>query len=100
MTDDQKALLNRRISEARAVNGIYDVDDYTGDDRANCVLLDEMPEPNLYLDDEEDWNCVLEKIVGAVGISKERRIAVCLAWCRWKGVALDGITEGRAAEGT
>lgn len=111
VTEASKQLLNRRISEARgwtfqAVNGMTvavasdnaetdlmhfgEAPDWLSDDTANCVLLDELVLPTLSRR-LEGWYCGYHLGPAVYEPHEDRRTAVACAWCRWKGVSLEGL---------
>jgi hypothetical protein len=103
MTSEQRGQLNRRISEARGIKAIpklayldgwLDKDgkivvdsDWSGDDRANCVLLDEVVDNYKGKDHYNGCTALGEIFFGKY----ERRIAVCIAWCRWKHITVEDL---------
>ncbi len=119
MTPDQLRLLNRRISEQRGwilyksprdwyafylkdgpipesgwdteERAAQHLQDWTGDDHASCVLLDEIPHVSL-ISQADAWYCVRRTNDGRIhDLHVDRRIAVALAWARWRGVSLEGV---------
>jgi hypothetical protein len=112
VTQEQKDMLNRLISEKRGLKcptsmcgGAFGFDEHetplvyidllwpnwSGDDRANCALLYELP---IFFINQ----FIREEIVDSWGRAENWsnrpevwRIAVCLAWCKWKVVPLEGI---------
>lgn len=102
--------INRRISEAREpkptwthgtlTNGAaweitnplkddlgINPRDWTGSEEASAVLLEEMPEPLLFLMvDARQWWCDPDSRQETTAESPDRKVAIALAWLKWKGL--------------
>lgn len=61
--------------------------DYITDEAASAELLEEMPEPTL-MKELDQWMCDPDGTNNPdlCYFAKDRKTAVALAWCRWKGV--------------
>ncbi len=110
MTSEQLQLLNRRISKQRGWHTLPDcgalhppgaVDcgesiagltnyppDWTGNNDASCVLLDEMLQSAGY---DVIYDLLINRLYYENRTSDKRRIAVALAYCRWKEISLEWI---------
>ena len=86
----------RRHFKDDKVSGYWHIKprDWTGSEDANAILLDEMPWADLSKQDpSREWRC--DPLGGAEGpdgdgfsiYDKDRKTAIALAWCKWKGIA-------------
>lgn len=64
--------------------------DWLSSDKANCVLLDEMPMPHVWKNPDGTWHC--DPFIGSEdekdisANDANRRTVIALAWLKWKGV--------------
>ncbi len=108
MTPVQLQKLNWLISEARgewneisrtARSGAEELErepkNWTGSDSASCTLLDELPGATLRqssdVDSWQGWQCSYFLGPSIPIWAESRRIAVALAFARWKNLNLEGI---------
>lgn len=62
--------------------------DFHVNEYANAMLLEMMPDPLLSKVGSQ-WECDVNSSGTIMGLSQDRKTAICLAFAKWKGVEVD-----------